>query len=273
MLRCAAGRAVQSGRSAHRLRSFPEQRGRFRSAARHCRWSVPRGDPSRGVSSSPLRPATAREGRAEPLCSVGPLLGSPAAHREGSGTALPALPPCGPERPSSGSLDGFAGTGGERRRRPLVGLSYRRGAGGGERAAAEFRARPLPCNAARAVQCARLRCSTRGGARRSSVRRSPSGAARRSCPGPRAVMLGVHRAEVPEPAGMNASYGCERGPLRPGAPSCCSGVTAFVLDAIAAELAGESSGNGSLTELFWITQKLFAFEMFLVVVLQPVFSE
>lgn len=184
-LRCAAGRAVQSGRSARRLRSFPEQRGRFRSAARHCRWSVPRGDPSRGVSSSPLRPATAREGRAEPLCSVGPLLGSPAAHREGSGTALPALPPCGPERPSSGSLDGFAGTGGERRRRPLVGLSYRRGAGGGERAAAEFRARPLPCNAARAVQCARLRCSTRGGARRSSVRRSPSGAARRSCPGPR----------------------------------------------------------------------------------------
>lgn len=92
-------------------------------------------------------------------------------------------------------------------------------------------------------------------------------------PGAPAVMLGVHRAEVPEPAGMNSSYGCERGPLRPGAPSCCSGVTAFVLDAIAAELAGESSGNGSLTELFWITQKLFAFEMFLVVVLQPVFSE
>lgn len=87
------------------------------------------------------------------------------------------------------------------------------------------------------------------------------------------MMLGVHRAEVPEPAWMNASHGCERRPLRPGAPSCCSGVTAFVLDAIATELAGESSGNGSLTELFWITQKLFAFEMFLVVVLQPVFSE
>lgn len=177
MLRCAAGRAVQSGRSARRLRSFPEQRGRFRSAARHCRWSVPRGDPSRGVSSSPLRPATAREGRAEPLCSVGPLLGSPAAHREGSGTALPALPPCGPERPSSGSLDGFAGTGGERRRRPLVGLSYRRGAGGGGNGLRR-NSGPGRCRAMRHAPCNARGCA----APHEAARAAPQSAALRAVP-------------------------------------------------------------------------------------------
>lgn len=136
-----------------------------------------------GVVAAPCRGAAPAEASPLPLIApqrcAGLLLGAPAAHRKGSGTAVPALPPCGSAQsllmvPLVPAVIG----GGEQCRPRLVRLSYRRGRNGLRQSSGPGRCR--------AVQRTPLLTPAPGG----------------SCPGLRALMLRADRAEAPVRAEM-----------------------------------------------------------------------
>lgn len=136
-----------------------------------------------GVVAAPCRGAAPAEASPLPLIApqrcAGLLLGAPAAHRKVSGTAVPALPPCGSAQsllmvPLVPAVIG----GGEQCRPRLVRLSYRRGRNGLRQSSGPGRCR--------AVQ------------RTPPLTPAPGG----SCPGLRALMLRADRAEAPVRAEM-----------------------------------------------------------------------